>query len=73
MLRLDVFGLILDAEYGCRKTVFVSLREVWLTGEQPIRLPNGLLYPRVEVEQRTHSGDEIERHWVCTQVAPEMM
>ena len=28
-------------------------------GEQPIRLPNGLLYPRVEVEQRTHSGDEI--------------
>ena len=25
----------------------------------PIRLPNGLLYPRVEVEQRTHSGDEI--------------
>ena len=29
-------------------------------GEQPIRLPNGLLYPRVEVEQRTHSGDEIE-------------
>ena len=29
-------------------------------GEQPIGLPNGLLYPRVEVEQRTHSGDEIE-------------
>ena len=29
-------------------------------GEQPIRLPNSLLYPRVEVEQRTHSGDEIE-------------
>ena len=29
-------------------------------GEQPIRLPNGLLYPRVEVEQRTHSGDEID-------------
>ena len=28
-------------------------------GEQPIRLPNGLMYPRVEVEQRTHSGDEI--------------
>ena len=28
-------------------------------GEQPIRLPNGLLYPRVEVEQQTHSGDEI--------------
>ena len=27
-------------------------------GEQPIRLPNGLLYPRVVVEQRTHSGDE---------------
>ena len=26
---------------------------------QPIRLPNGLLYPRVEVEQLTHSGDEI--------------
>ena len=28
-------------------------------GEQPIRLPNGLLYPRVEVVQRTHPGDEI--------------
>ena len=28
-------------------------------GEQPVRLPNGLLHPRVEVEQRTHSGDEI--------------
>ena len=27
--------------------------------EQPIRLPNGLLYPRLEVEQLTHSGDEI--------------
>ena len=26
-------------------------------GEQPIRLPNGLLYPRVKVEQRTHSGE----------------
>ena len=28
-------------------------------GEQPIRLPNYFLYPRVEVEQRTPSGDEI--------------
>ena len=28
-------------------------------GKQPITLPNGFLYPRVEVEQRTHSGDEI--------------
>ena len=28
-------------------------------GELPIRLLNGLLYPRVEEEQRTHSGDEI--------------
>ena len=28
-------------------------------GEQPIRLQNGLLYTRVEVEQRTHSGDQI--------------
>ena len=27
--------------------------------EQPIRLPNGLLYPRVELEQRAHSGDEV--------------
>ena len=27
--------------------------------EQRTRLQNGLLYPRVEVEQRTHSGDEI--------------
>ena len=33
-------------------------------GEQPIRLPNGLLYPRVEVEQRTHSGDEIGKNYV---------
>ena len=29
-------------------------------GEQPIRLPNGFLYPRVEEDQRTHSGDEID-------------
>ena len=28
-------------------------------GEQPIRPPNGLLCPRVELEQRTQSGDEI--------------
>ena len=28
-------------------------------GKQPIRLQNGLVYPRVEVEQRSHSGDEI--------------
>ena len=28
-------------------------------GEQTNRLLNGLLYPRVEVEQRTHSGDSI--------------
>ena len=28
-------------------------------GEHPIRLPNGLLYPRVEEEQRLHSGDDI--------------
>ena len=27
-------------------------------GEQPIRLPNGLLYLIVGLEQRTHSGDE---------------
>ena len=27
---------------------------------QLMRLPSGLMYPRVEVEQRTHSGDEIE-------------
>ena len=36
-------------------------------GEQPIRLPNGPLYPRVEVEQRTHSGHEIAL-WVIEQV-----
>ena len=27
---------------------------------QPTKLPNGLLYPRVEVEQRTHSGYDID-------------
>ena len=27
-----------------------------------IRLPNGLLDPRVEVEQRTHSGDDIGKN-----------
>ena len=26
------------------------------------RLSNSLLYPRVEVEQRSHSGDEIENN-----------
>ena len=29
---------------------------------QPIKSPNGLLYPRLEVEQRTYSGDEIGIH-----------
>ena len=28
---------------------------------QPIKSPNGLMYPKVDVEQRTHSGDEIDR------------
>ena len=27
--------------------------------EQPIKLQSGLLYPRVEAELKTHSGDEI--------------
>ena len=27
---------------------------------EPIKSPNGLVYPRVEVEQRTHSRDETE-------------
>ena len=26
--------------------------------KQPVRLPTGLLYPRVEVEKRAHSGDK---------------
>ena len=26
---------------------------------QPIKSPNGLMYPRVEVEEQTYSGDEI--------------
>ena len=30
----------------------------WRTANQ-IALPNCLLYPRVEVQQQTHSGDEI--------------
>ena len=29
---------------------------------QPIKSPNGLLHPRVEGEQRTHSRDEIKEH-----------
>ena len=29
------------------------------TEPQPIKSPNGLVYLRVEVEKRTHSGDEI--------------
>ena len=29
---------------------------------QPIKSLNGLLYPRVEVEQQTHSGDKIYQH-----------
>ena len=37
-------------------------------GEQPIGLPNGLLYPRVEAEQGTHSGDEIGEWLACTLV-----
>ena len=39
-------------EYGFTRQNGVTAEN----GEQPIRLPNDLLYPRVEVEQRTHSG-----------------
>ena len=42
---------------------FVSPRKTELpckTELQPIQSPNGLLYSRVEVEQRTYSGDEID-------------
>ena len=31
-----------------------------ITELQPIKLPNGLMYPREEVEQRTQSGNEID-------------
>ena len=34
-------------------------------GKQPIRLPSGLLYRRVEVEQRAHSGDDIAQKNGC--------
>ena len=33
------------------------------TEVQPIKIADGLLYPRVEKEQRTHSGDEIGKRW----------
>ena len=58
-------------EYGlCRIFTCRDLlsREIGVTAqnsEQPIRLPNGLLYPRVEVEPRTHFGDEIEYQSDC--------
>ena len=31
---------------------------------QPIKLQNGLRYSRIEIEQQTHSGDEIDFHGV---------
>ena len=33
-------------------------RKAELPRKMAIRLPNGLLYPRVEVKQSTHSGDD---------------
>ena len=42
-----------------RKSDLWPKNVAYKNGEQPIRLPNGLLYPRVEAEQRTHSWDEI--------------
>ena len=33
--------------------------ELPCTELRPVKSPNGLFCPRVEVEQRTHSGDEI--------------
>ena len=37
---------------------------------QPIKSPNGLLYPRLEVEQQIHSEDEIdtENRIICIEL-----
>ena len=58
----------ISTEYGFTSNTAVFPTQNGVTaqnGEQQIRLQKGLLYPRVEVEQRTHSGDEI----VSTQTA----
>ena len=47
------FGL--SRPFSLRKTELPRKTEL-----QPIELPNGVLCPRVEEEQQTHSGDEIE-------------
>ena len=36
---------------------------LWRAELQRIISPNGLLYPVVEVKQRTHSGDEIDKRF----------
>ena len=49
-----------NAEFGHTEVIYPVQNGVTAqNGEKPIRLPIGLLYPRVEVEQRTHSGDKI--------------
>ena len=35
-----------------------------IVSKYPIKLQNGLLNTRVEEEQRTHSGDEIDRSMI---------
>ena len=48
-------------EFGHAAAVYPAQNGVTAqNGAMPIRLPNGLLYRRVEVKQQTHSGDEIE-------------
>ena len=58
-------------EFGHDATVYPVQNGVTSpNSEQPIRLPNGLLYPRVEVEQRTHSWDEIEQRTHSARLEP---
>ena len=45
--------------FTARKTELLCKMEL-----QPIKSQNGLFYPRVEVEQRTHFGDEIDHGYV---------
>ena len=51
--------MVLRRIWTCRGRLPAQIGVRAQNGEQPIRLPNGFLYPRVEVEQRTHYGDEI--------------
>ena len=53
------------SNFDMQQPITLHKIEITQSAEQAIRLENGLLYPRLEVEQQTHSGDEIVTDCLC--------